>query len=96
MTINYDKLNSDYITVRENIINFIKDKYGYTVEIATGIVDYENDTCDDYKEGEEPEIRYNQVKDLMEQDLLRNRPCSISSMAKEIMKNDEGIYHLSN
>lgn len=86
MTINYDKLDSDYITVRENIIAFIKDTYNLDTETAIGIVDYENDDC------EEGEAQYNQVKDLMEQDLLKERQYIISSMAKQIMKNDEGQY----
>lgn len=95
MKIDYTKLDTDYPQVRQEIINAIKEKYEFTEEVASGIVDYDNDTCEDYEEGEEPETRYNQVKDLMEQDLLVKRPFNILAMAEIIMRNDEGVYQYS-
>jgi hypothetical protein len=93
--VDYTKLDADYPQVRQDIINLMVAEYGLTEENASFVVDYENDTCDDYEKDEEPEVRYNQVKDLMEQDLINDRPYAIQEMADEIIENDEGDYQLS-
>lgn len=82
MGVSHRLIEMMYKGVREEIINVLINEHKFSQEIAIGIVDYENDET----------IGYNQVKDLMEQDLIRTRAYNITAMAEKILDNDEGRY----
>jgi hypothetical protein len=79
-------IDSKWESIRDQIINHIMDTHGFDNQVATGIVNYE---CSN-----EPGDDYHQVKDMMEQDLLKEREFDIPSMSSKIMDNDEGHYQL--
>ena len=83
--VDYNFLESKYPEVRQSIIDTMIKAFDFSHEIAVGIVDYENDNSSGY----------NQVKDLMEQDLIKGREFNIPSMTLAIIANDEGKYQLS-
>jgi hypothetical protein len=82
MNVDYEFLESKYKEVRESIINVLVNDHKFSRITAIMIVDYENDL-----QGE-----YNQVKDLMEQDLIMGRDFNIQAMTERILDNDEGKY----